>query len=67
MVSFMAQPLHPHGKSPNTQWTGDWVGPRASTDTVAKRKTPVPAGNQTPLIKPIAKSYEGRYTLFSKM
>jgi hypothetical protein len=30
-----------------THWIGDWVGPRAVLDTVAKRKIPSPAGNRT--------------------
>jgi len=40
----------------DTHWTGGWVYPRASLDTVAKRKIPfhAPAKNQTPLVHPKA-------------
>jgi hypothetical protein len=31
-------------------WTGDWVGPRANLDVVAKRKLDYSAGIQIPLI-----------------
>jgi len=32
----------PRERSPNTHWIGDWVGPRASLDMVAKRKKLLP-------------------------
>jgi hypothetical protein len=32
---------------------GGWVGLRAALDSVAKKKKDSPAGNRTPVIKPI--------------
>jgi hypothetical protein len=34
VVIFPSQPLYPRSKSPGTHCLGDWVGPRASVDTV---------------------------------
>jgi hypothetical protein len=36
----------PEEGAPSTHWIGGWVGPRASLDTVKKRKTLAPAMNQ---------------------
>jgi len=36
----------------DTHWTGGWVGPRVSLDTVAKSKNLFPVGNQTLVIQP---------------
>jgi len=48
VVSFMPQPLYPWGKSPDTQWTGGWVGPRAGLDAVVKRRIPSPSWDSNP-------------------
>jgi len=42
MVSFLPWPLYPGEKTPSTPWIGSWVGPRASVNTMAKRKIPCP-------------------------
>jgi hypothetical protein len=39
--------LTPKEGAPDTHWIGGWVGPRASLDTVAKKKFPVPARSRT--------------------
>jgi hypothetical protein len=38
VISFTPPTLYPRRKSPNTNWIGRWVGPRASLDGVEKRK-----------------------------
>jgi hypothetical protein len=37
-VSFTPLPPYPRGKSPSTNWTGEWVGSRAGLDVVEQRK-----------------------------
>jgi hypothetical protein len=32
----------PRGKSPGTDWIGDWVGPRVGLDAVEKTFLPLP-------------------------
>jgi hypothetical protein len=46
----------PGGRAPGIHRTGGWVGPRGELDTMAKRKNPIiaPAGNQTPVVQPVA-------------
>jgi hypothetical protein len=43
----------PQDKSSGTHWTEDSVGLTAYLDTVANRKVPSLAANQTPVIQPI--------------
>jgi len=40
----------------DTHWSGEWVGPRAGLDAVAKRKNPfiAPVGNRTPVAQSVA-------------
>jgi len=38
VVCFTLWLLYSSGKSPGIHWIGGWVGPRASLDTVAKKK-----------------------------
>jgi len=44
MMSFTSRSFYSQRSSTGTDWIGDWVGPRASLDLVAKRK--VFAGNE---------------------
>jgi len=37
-----------------TYLIGGWVGPRVGLDEVAKRKTPAPVRNRTPVVQPVA-------------
>jgi hypothetical protein len=42
---------------PGTHWIGGWVGPRATLDTVVKRKIPSPHQESNPrtlIIQPVA-------------
>jgi hypothetical protein len=60
MLSFMAQPLYPSGKSPWYTWIGGWVGPRAILDMVVKRKIPSPSqelNSRTMIVQSIAQHY----------
>jgi hypothetical protein len=34
-------------------WIGDWVGPTAGLDAVAKKKIPASVGNWTPAVQPV--------------
>jgi hypothetical protein len=45
-----SRPSHftPRERTPGTHWTGSWVGPRASLDTVSKRKIPSPHRESNP-------------------
>lgn len=53
MVSFMLWLLYSGERAPDTfNWR--LGGCRASHDLVAKRKVPVPTGNQTLILQPIA-------------
>jgi len=45
--------LPPEG-APATLWIGDWVGPRADLDAVAKREYLAPAGNRTSVVHLVA-------------
>jgi hypothetical protein len=37
----------PRERAPGTHWIGDWLGPRAILEAVAKRKIPsLPTGNR---------------------
>jgi hypothetical protein len=38
MFSFTPWPIYPWVKSADTNWIGDWVGPRAGLDAVENRK-----------------------------
>jgi len=38
MIDFMPWPLYPWGKTPSTQWKGDWVNPKAGLDEVYLQK-----------------------------
>jgi len=51
-----ATALPPGERAPGTHCIGGWVGPRASLDTAEERKSPFTtiAGNQTPVVQPIA-------------
>jgi hypothetical protein len=56
-MTFTPHPLYTWRKIPGTHWIGGWVGPRAGVNTaVVKRKNLiiVPAGDQTPVVKPVA-------------
>jgi len=48
----------PPGKKHRTHYIGGWVGPRASLDTVSKRKIPSPCWESNPedhpIIQPVA-------------
>jgi len=48
MDSFNPQLLYSYGKSPGNDWIGDWVGPRACQDVVAKRKNLCPCWKLNP-------------------
>jgi hypothetical protein len=50
----------PRVTSPGTRWIGGWVGPRASLDTVSKRKIPSPhreSNSDHPIVQPVASRY----------
>jgi len=34
--------LHPRERAPGIHWIGDWVGPKANLNAVAKRKKSLP-------------------------
>jgi hypothetical protein len=55
VVSFTPRPLYLGVTAPGIHWIGDWVGPRACLNVVAKRKTPIisPAGKRTPVVQPV--------------
>jgi hypothetical protein len=38
----------PRERAPGAHWIGDWVGPRASSDAVMKRKVPNPRRDSNP-------------------
>jgi hypothetical protein len=38
----------PGGRTPGTNWIGDWVGPRAGLDAGARRKIPCPCQGSNP-------------------
>jgi hypothetical protein len=40
--------------APGTHWIGGWVGLRSGLDAVVRGKFPTPAGNQTPVVQPVA-------------
>jgi hypothetical protein len=44
----------PAERTSGINWTGDWVGLRASLDAVMRRKIPAPAENQTLVIQSVA-------------
>jgi hypothetical protein len=46
--------LPPRERAPGTHWIGDGVGPGAGMDVVAKKKIPIPVGNRTPILQPVA-------------
>jgi hypothetical protein len=52
----------PRKRAPTTPWIGGWVGPRASLDTVAKRKIPSLLRDSNP-DHPIVQPLVSRYTL----
>jgi hypothetical protein len=46
-------------RAPGTYWIGDWVGPRAVLDAVAKRKIPShrwEPNPRTPIVQPVSRS-----------
>jgi hypothetical protein len=45
--------LPPREKKTGSHWTGDWVGPRAGVDVVAKRKI-LPCLESIPFVQPVA-------------
>jgi hypothetical protein len=49
MASFMIQPLYPMERAFCMHHIEHWVGCGSGSDVI-KRKTPVPAGNQSPVI-----------------
>jgi hypothetical protein len=51
----------PKERASGTHWRGDLVGPRASLDTLAKKKIPASAGNRAQVVQPVAQwlSYPG--------
>jgi hypothetical protein len=56
-VSFTPGPLYSGERTSGTgiHWIGDWVGPKAGLDAVAKRKIPNPrreSNPQTPISSP---------------
>jgi hypothetical protein len=55
-VSFTCRMLNSRGKSPGTSLIGDWMGPRAGLDAVAKRKNPTPVTIVTELPRFIRKT-----------
>jgi hypothetical protein len=40
--------LYSRGKNPGTQWTGDWVDPKAGLNAVENRESLASVGNRTP-------------------
>jgi hypothetical protein len=53
----------PRESVPNTNWIGGWVGPRASLDTVSKRKIPSPCRDSNPdhpIVQPVVSHYTDR-------
>jgi hypothetical protein len=44
----------PGERAPGTYWIRDWVGTRSGQDAMAKRKFPALAGNQIPVVQPVA-------------
>jgi hypothetical protein len=48
--------LTPGESVPGTQWTKDWVGPRASLNAL-KKKISWHAGNRTPVVQAVAHRY----------
>jgi len=44
----------PKERAPGTHCVQGWMGSRASMDTMAKKKIPTPAGNQTLFVQPAA-------------
>jgi hypothetical protein len=46
--------------APGIHWIGGWVGPRAVSDAVVKRKIPSPrreSNSRTPIVQPVAQRY----------
>jgi hypothetical protein len=62
--------LLPRERAPGTHWIGGWVGPRASLDTVVKRKIPSPcweSNSGTPIVQPVAQQIAvNMYLLYFK-
>jgi hypothetical protein len=52
-VSFTSRPLYPRERVHGTHWIEGYVGPIAGLDAVGEN-IPALAGNQTPVIQPIA-------------
>jgi hypothetical protein len=48
VVNFTSRPLYLRGKSPFTNRTGGWVGPRAGLDVTEKRKISFPCRESNP-------------------
>jgi hypothetical protein len=40
-------------RPPGNHRARGWLGPRASLDAVTRRKIPDPAGNRTPVVRPV--------------
>jgi hypothetical protein len=55
VVSFTPASLYP-----SSQWVGNWVGPRSSSDAVEKSKSFAPARNRTQADHPLARPYTDR-------
>jgi hypothetical protein len=53
-VSFRSRPLYPRKRAPGIHGIGGWMGLRAGLDSVAKRNSPSPYWESTPVIHPVA-------------
>jgi hypothetical protein len=51
VVNFTTQQLYSPGRTLDTHWIVDSVGPRAGMDVVEKRKFRTPARNRTPILR----------------
>jgi hypothetical protein len=50
----------PRERAPGTHWIGGWMGPRAVSNVVVKRKIPSPSREsdpRTPIVQPVAQRY----------
>jgi hypothetical protein len=53
-------PFIPRETAPRIHWIEGWVGPRASLDTVEKRKIPSPCRDSNPdhpIVEPVVSHY----------
>jgi len=54
MLSFMPLPIYPRGKIFRSHEVGVWVGSRSGLHAVEKESFPVPKGNITAAVQPLA-------------